>query len=235
VSANHCRSSQVNSLQSSKISDGVLHGIESIQTIDYRTSSVQSLHSKHSSTKPSTSISYPQLEELINPPDATLSIFTLPSTPPVSLNTRLSTLLNKTRPICTSLSRVDNICIRRTSLSTGRTQEDHVPYFRKKSLDDPTISSHSSKRTTTMTSDNNRCDRKIDEPMEIRVRCIFSRVGEIDTLNERFTAEIFFEASWYEKDHEIGPKYDPQSGHFNPQLVVLNHIGDTLRQEVSST
>jgi hypothetical protein len=70
-------------------------------------------------------------------------------------------------------------------------------------------------------------------PIEVRVRCIFLRVGEIDTLNERYTSEIFFEASWYTKDEKIGSKYDPQIGHFNPQLVVLNHMGDSLRHDVS--
>ncbi len=69
-------------------------------------------------------------------------------------------------------------------------------------------------------------------PIEIRVRCIFLRVGEIDTLNERYTSEIFFEASWFTKDLKNGLKYDPQIGHFNPQLVVLNHIGDSLRHDV---
>jgi hypothetical protein len=71
------------------------------------------------------------------------------------------------------------------------------------------------------------------QPTEIRVRCIFLRVGEIDTLNERYTSEIFLEASWYTKDPKIGTKYDPQTGNFNPQLVVLNHIGDSLRHNVS--
>ena len=74
----------------------------------------------------------------------------------------------------------------------------------------------------------------IRRPIEVRVRCIFLRVGEIDTLNERYTSEIFFEASWYASDLKIGSKYDPQSGHFNPQLVVMNNIGDTLRHDVSN-
>ncbi|CAF3319862.1 unnamed protein product, partial [Rotaria sp. Silwood2] len=30
------------------------------------------------------------------------------------------------------------------------------------------------------------------ELIEIRVRCSFLRVGETDTLNERYTGEIFF-------------------------------------------
>ncbi|CAF5151633.1 unnamed protein product, partial [Rotaria magnacalcarata] len=70
-------------------------------------------------------------------------------------------------------------------------------------------------------------------PIEIRVRCIFLRVGEIDTLNERYTSEIFFEASWFIEDPKIDLEYNTQADHFNPQLVVLNNMGDSLRHDVS--
>ncbi|CAF2086547.1 unnamed protein product [Rotaria magnacalcarata] len=68
-------------------------------------------------------------------------------------------------------------------------------------------------------------------PIEIRVRCIFLRVGEIDTLNERYTSEIFFEASWFIEDPKIDLEYNTQADHFNPQLVVLNNMGDSLRHD----
>jgi hypothetical protein len=92
-------------------------------------------------------------------------------------------------------------------------------------------SDESANSITENTENENKLIKK--EPKEIRVRCIYSRVGEIDTLNERYTGEIFFEASWYDETHQIGLKYDPQMGHFNPQLGVLNHIGDSLRHEVN--
>ena len=112
------------------------------------------------------------------------------------------------------------------SYSKARTQDDNsIHLYMNKSLDESADS----------TIDNNENEKNLikKEPKEIRVRCIFSRVGEIDTLNERYTAEIFFEASWYDDTQQIGLKYDPQMGHFNPQLVVLNHIGDSLRHEVN--
>jgi hypothetical protein len=116
------------------------------------------------------------------------------------------------------------------SISKIRIQDENVHFSIDKSPDECVIS----KETTTILSGNNENDNSLikTEPIEIRVRCIYSRVGEIDTLNERYTAEIFFEASWYDQDYKIGSKYDPQMGHFNPQLVVLNHIGDSLRHEV---
>ena len=89
--------------------------------------------------------------------------------------------------------------------------------------------------TTLTTALENFSSNEKRAPIEVRVRCIFLRVGEIDTLNERYTSEIFFEASWYAADPKIDAKYDPQAGHFNPQLVVLNHIGDSLRHEVRKT
>lgn len=99
-----------------------------------------------------------------------------------------------------------------------------------KSSDEYTGSTCLSNLTSIIPSDINSHRKHM--PIEIRVRCIFLRVGEIDTLNERYTSEIFFEASWYTKDLKNGIKYDPQAGHFNPQLFVLNHMGDSLRHDV---
>jgi hypothetical protein len=119
-----------------------------------------------------------------------------------------------------SLCHLNNI-----SLSKIDTPDDMI----NKSSDDNTRSTYSSNVPTTIPLDIN--EKHL--PIEVRVRCIFLRVGEIDTLNERYTSEIFFEASWYVKDQKIGSKYDPQLGHFNPQFVVLNHMGESLRHDVS--
>lgn len=102
----------------------------------------------------------------------------------------------------------------------------------KKFSEDQTNSTFLSNATQLIpSSEINRANEE-NRPIEVRIRCIFLRVGEIDTLNERYTSEIFLEASWFASDQKIGSKYDPQAGHFNPQLVVLNNIGDTLRHEV---
>lgn len=147
--------------------------------------------------------------------------------PPRSSNRTVSLSTHKNAPLYSGLHDNDNHL---SSIPNTRTQDENMYYSTDKSSDEYGIS----KDTPIMLYENNDNDRSTikTEPMEIRVRCIFSRVGEIDTLNERYTAEIFFEATWFDQDHRIGSKYDPQAGHFNPQLVVLNHIGDSLRHDV---
>ncbi|CAF0867600.1 unnamed protein product [Didymodactylos carnosus] len=66
--------------------------------------------------------------------------------------------------------------------------------------------------------------------VEIRTRCIFLRVGEIDTLNERYYGEILFEASWNDIKLKNKTTYDPSVGHWNPNLVILNSIGDVKHE-----
>ncbi|CAF1434645.1 unnamed protein product [Didymodactylos carnosus] len=67
--------------------------------------------------------------------------------------------------------------------------------------------------------------------VEIRTRCIFLRVGEIDTLNERFYAEILFEASWNDIQLQNETCYN-SSLHWNPKLIILNSVGD-IKHEIS--
>ncbi|CAF2112608.1 unnamed protein product [Rotaria magnacalcarata] len=64
-------------------------------------------------------------------------------------------------------------------------------------------------------------------PIEVHVRCIFMRVGEIDTLNERYYAEILFEASW-EEPRLKGTPNEPfnEEIDWTPQLELLNGIGE---------
>jgi hypothetical protein len=208
--------------------ESVVHGVENNHSDKRRASSVQSLNKFFSFTTSSESTSYPHLQQLTAKPISS-------PTTAVSPNTALSPLTPKNSPFYTSLHCLENLSSRPNSISKPRTPEDHVQFFPTKSTGECVISTNLSKRTATITSENTEKENDLIKkaPVEIRVRCIFSRVGEIDTLNERYTAELFFEASWYEKDHKIGSKYDPQMGHFNPQLVVLNHIGDSLRHEVN--
>ncbi|CAF2898641.1 unnamed protein product [Rotaria sp. Silwood2] len=64
-------------------------------------------------------------------------------------------------------------------------------------------------------------------PIEVQVRCVFMRVGEIDTLNERYYAEILFEASWEEQKLKGLQKksFDPMV-YWTPQLELVNGIGE---------
>jgi hypothetical protein len=185
-----------------------------IHQINRLTASSQSLQAIFSLTSPSTSTSYPHLQQFaVKIPSASA----------------ISSTIYRDPGTYSSLCQINNLCLHpRSSLSNSLTQDDNA----NKSSDEYTVATHlSSGRTTTTPSDVNPNEKHV--PIEIRVRCIFLRVGEIDTLNERYTSEIFFEASWYANDSKIGLKYDPQMGHFNPQLFVLNHIGDSLRHDVS--
>ncbi len=230
VTATHYHRPQSEFHHQNSLTDTVVHDIENTHSPDCRASSVQSLQTMVSSRPPSTSISLPRSEKhLTRQLSSPISPF------PSNTTLSFSSSPHKNVPIYPSLHRIDNLRPRPMSFSKTHTKDENLPFLTDKPLDEYVISTNLPKKTTTTTlSENNENENSLTETgrIEIRVRCIFSRVGEIDTLNERYTAEIFFEASWYDDDRKIGSKYDPQMGHFNPQLVVLNHIGDSLRHEV---
>ena len=64
-------------------------------------------------------------------------------------------------------------------------------------------------------------------PIEVRIRCIFLRVGEIDTLNERYYAELLLEASWEDESLEISQTrtFEP-TVNWTPELELINGIGE---------
>lgn len=176
-----------------------------VRQISHLTASSQSLHAILSLTNPSnTNVSYPQLESYL---------IKAPSTSDVP------TSIYRTPTTYTSLCQLNNIC---TNANGSNAQIDTKDKSTSKSLDGQID-------IPTIPLELNSNDKHL--PIEVRVRCIFLRVGEIDTLNERYTSEIFFEASWYIKEPKNGAKYDPSAGHFNPQLAVLNNMGDSLRHD----
>lgn len=59
----------------------------------------------------------------------------------------------------------------------------------------------------------------------VDIRVIFYKIGEIDTLNEKFYAEAYIEASWYDPLNDGKIPYDPKL-HWNPELSILNYFGD---------
>lgn len=208
--------------------DTIVHGLDSLQSIDRRASSVQSLQTISISQTPSISTSYPRLQHYL-PRQASSP------TPPATSTTALSYPTYKTAPLYSNFPHIDHYSPRKFSLSKMRGQDDNGPFVNIKTSDECIAATgHPSKELTTVVGESLPMENNFlkTKPIDVYIRCIFSRVGEIDTLNERFTAEIFLEASWYDEEQKIGSKYDPQMGHFNPQLVVLNHMGDSLRHEV---
>ncbi|UJR20951.1 hypothetical protein I4U23_024059 [Adineta vaga] len=180
-----------------------------LHTIQRLTASDQSFDDTLSLTSPCTSSSYPYLDQFALRNASTFAV---------------SSSDYKDQKIFTSLSRLNMISSNPNMLSSKVQTPDDA---NNKSPDENTRSTYLSNVTTTIPTDI------IQKPLpiEVRVRCIFLRVGEIDTLNERYTSEIFFEATWYTREHKRGSKSESHPGHFNPQLVVLNHMGDSLRHE----
>lgn len=209
------------------LNDSALHTLEENSSdSNHRVPSTQSLQALFSPKTPTTLSSYTYPQESIEKQG--LSSTPPPHPPTLQFHpaTSLSTL--KSTPLYSSLHRIDNLCSRRLSIPKVYLEDQTPPVVLRKRSDESSTSIEI-KPIISQTNDNGL----IRKPIEIRVRCIFSRVGGIDTLNERYTAEFFFEASWYDEDEKIGSKYDPQLGHFNPQLVVLNNLGDSLKHEVS--
>ena len=61
------------------------------------------------------------------------------------------------------------------------------------------------------------------EPRVVHVSVEFIRIGEIDTMNDKFNAEICIESKWIEKEFiEIG-SFDPKI-HWNPKLFIENTL-----------
>jgi hypothetical protein len=56
----------------------------------------------------------------------------------------------------------------------------------------------------------------------------FLKIGEIDTMNEKYQAEFNIESKWIENDKSIR-EYDPKK-HWNPQLYIENAIQLTKEQ-----
>ncbi len=55
----------------------------------------------------------------------------------------------------------------------------------------------------------------------VELRCVILKVGDIDTLNEKFSAEVFVEAKWIDASLSPSEKYNSEN-HWNPHLYVLN-------------
>lgn len=64
----------------------------------------------------------------------------------------------------------------------------------------------------------------------VETRMVILKIGDIDTLNEKFCAEAFIEAIWIDFNLDCGQKYDPDKD-WNPKLHVLNCLGE-LKQQV---
>lgn len=75
---------------------------------------------------------------------------------------------------------------------------------------------------------------------EVKVSIIFTRIGEIDTINEKFSCEATLFITWSEKLTELNENYhlDGSATNVNsklfwdPQLYIDNAIGDVKEKDV---
>ena len=97
------------------------------------------------------------------------------------------------------------------------------------------------------------------KPREVEIRVIFLRIGDIDTLNEKFFSEILIEAKWEEpklvnefsstnapgnafKSYSEEKELTSANKYWNPQIYIENALNDPqqtmyykLRKEVVYT
>ena len=63
----------------------------------------------------------------------------------------------------------------------------------------------------------------------VQVLIQFLRIGEIDTMNEKYHAEIKIESKWVENEDIV--EYDPKNyKYWNPKLYIENALEDTKQQ-----
>lgn len=58
----------------------------------------------------------------------------------------------------------------------------------------------------------------------VQIGIQFDRIGEIDTVNENFKAEVSIEAKW--KENRVIKKYNPEKD-WNPRLYIENSLQET--------
>lgn len=59
---------------------------------------------------------------------------------------------------------------------------------------------------------------------DVEIRVDFLRIGEIDTMTEKYTCEVMIESKWTETNTSI-EKYDA-SKHWNPKLYIQNALNE---------
>jgi len=64
-----------------------------------------------------------------------------------------------------------------------------------------------------------------ETPHKIQIKVDFTKIGEIDMMNDKFTCEVVIESKWYDNDRSIQTKYDP-SRHWNPKIYIQNILSD---------
>ena len=62
-----------------------------------------------------------------------------------------------------------------------------------------------------------------EQPRIVQVTVEFIKLGEIDTMNEKYSAEVLIESKWLEPEFITNYSLDR---HWNPQLYIENALQD---------
>ena len=68
-------------------------------------------------------------------------------------------------------------------------------------------------------------DDDTDSIRYVQVYIEFRRIGEIDTMNEKYHADFSIESKWIERQELVGDEYDPRRD-WNPKLFIENLLSD---------
>jgi hypothetical protein len=72
----------------------------------------------------------------------------------------------------------------------------------------------------------NKVKRQESPTVVIITKIEFVRIGEIDTMNDKFNAEICIESKWIEEDNNIDIyNFNPEN-YWNPGLFIENILAD---------
>jgi hypothetical protein len=74
--------------------------------------------------------------------------------------------------------------------------------------------------------------QKLNNPLKyVRVTFEIWKIGEIDTMNEKYNAEYYIESKWFEDSSKLNNStYDPQKN-WNPKLFIENAYQD-LKEKI---
>ncbi|XP_046358983.1 cys-loop ligand-gated ion channel-like isoform X1 [Haliotis rufescens] len=79
------------------------------------------------------------------------------------------------------------------------------------------------------TGEDNHCPPPIPQP-QVYIRVVFLKIGEIDTMKEQFSADVFIQARWREPslDHSTERNVDDVNWteRWNPKLLIQNVASD---------
>jgi hypothetical protein len=68
-------------------------------------------------------------------------------------------------------------------------------------------------------------------PRQVQIKIEFTKIGQIDMMNEKFTCEVLIESKWFDSDCFGLTSYNADK-HWNPNLYIQNAL-DNLKETVN--